>query len=42
MASGKEVAKINRTYLVLGLASILKEGLEILVRQNILRLGGII
>jgi hypothetical protein len=42
MACGKEIAKINRTYLVLGLTSILKEGLEFLVGQNILRLGGIL
>jgi hypothetical protein len=41
MASGKEVAKINRTYLILGLTSILKEELEFLVGQNIFRLGGI-
>jgi hypothetical protein len=41
VACGKEVPKINRTYLILGLTSILKEELEFLVGQYILRLGGI-
>jgi hypothetical protein len=41
VAPGKEVAKINRAYLILGLNRISKEELGFLVGENILRPGGI-